>query len=77
MGADIISFDAERASRWIQQAFNGYLGDPADSEYQQGYLAALIDLYGEGLGKGAGDDRIALLKAQVGYPERPSPPVEG
>lgn len=65
MSAEIISFDAEQASRYIERALSGYLGDPADSQYQQGFLAALLVIYREGLGKGMGDDRLSLLDAQV------------
>jgi len=63
--SEIISFEAEKASRYIEQVFAGYLGDPADSDYQRAYLAAVLDVYREGLGKGVGDDRLALLDAQV------------
>lgn len=28
----------------------GFIGDPPDSDYQQGYLAALVNVAGEGLG---------------------------
>jgi hypothetical protein len=65
MSAALISFDAEKATRYIEAAFAGYLGDPADSDFQRGYLAALLDLYREGLGKGATDDRLTLLDAQM------------
>jgi len=65
MSAEIISFDAVRASRYIEQAFAGFLNDPVETEYQRGYLAALLTLYQEGLGKGQHDDRMALLTAQV------------
>ena len=65
MSADLISFDAERASRYIEQAFVGYLNDPADSDHQRGYLSALLTIYREGLGKGVGDDRLTLLDEQV------------
>lgn len=65
MSAEIISFDAVRASRYIEQAFAGFLNDPAETEYQRGYLAALLTLYQEGLGKGQHDDRMSLLTAQV------------
>lgn len=61
----VVSFDAEKASRYLQRAFALYLSDPADSEFQRGYLAGLLDLYREGLGKGADDARLALLDAQV------------
>lgn len=65
MGGQIISFDAEKASRYIEAGLVGFIGDPADSEYQRGYLAALLTIYTEGLGKGALDDRISLLERQV------------
>lgn len=65
--AGLVSFDAERASRYIEQAFAGYLRDPADSDFQRGYLAALLTLYREGLGKGGGDGRLQLLDRQA-YP---------
>lgn len=61
MSADLVSFDAERASRYLERAFSGFLIDPPDSDYQRGYLAALLTLYGEGLGKGDEDARISLL----------------
>jgi hypothetical protein len=65
VSANLVSFDAERASRYIERAFAGYLADPADSDYQRGYLAALLQLYREGLGKGADDSRLTLLDEQV------------
>lgn len=65
MTAKLISFDAERASRYIESALSGFLNDPADSDFQRGYLAALLTLYTEGLGKGLDDGRIALLERQV------------
>lgn len=63
--SEVVSFDAEKASRYIERAFGGYLIDPADSDFQRGYLCALLDLYTEGLGKGQFDDRLSLLQAQV------------
>ena len=65
MSAELVSFDAERASRYIERAFAGFLNDPPDSDYQRGFLAALLVLYREGLGKGEGDARLALLDAMV------------
>ena len=66
MAGDPISFDAEKASRYIERAFDGFFADPPDSNFQRGFLAALIVLYREGLGKGEGDDRIALLDRMAG-----------
>jgi hypothetical protein len=67
--SQLLSFEAEKTSRLIEDAFNGYLRDPADSDFQRGYLAALIVLYTEGLGKGMGDSRIPLLKLMAGMLE--------
>ena len=64
----VVDFETERVSRIIEDAFRGYLSDPADSDFQRGHLAALITLYTEGMGKGAGDDRITLLREQVAQP---------
>lgn len=63
--SQVISFDAERASRYLERVFAGFLGDPADSDYQRGFLAASLLLYRECLGKGADDDRLTVLDAQV------------
>jgi hypothetical protein len=59
---EIVSFDAEKATRYVANALLSYLGDPPDSDYQRGFLGALLVLYTEGLGKGVGDDRIKLLQ---------------
>jgi len=67
--ADLISFDTERAAKYLEGVFAGYLNDPADSDHQRGFLAGCLAVYHEGLGRGAGDDRLALLDAQM----RPSP----
>jgi hypothetical protein len=61
----LISFDSERAAKYLEGVFAGYLSDPADSDYQRGFLAACLTLYREALGRGAGDDRLSLLDAQV------------
>lgn len=59
---NVISFDDEKASHYIEQALAGFINDPADSDFQRGYLAALLTMYEEGLGKGAGDDRLTILR---------------
>lgn len=66
MSGEIISFDEAKASRYIHQALMGFLSDPADNNYQRGFLSALLVVYQEGLGKGMDDDRIALLRAMAG-----------
>lgn len=65
MMANIIEFQTERASNYIDRAFRSYERDPADSDYQRGFLAAMLVLYREGLGKGVGDDRLELLDRQT------------
>jgi hypothetical protein len=63
--ADIISFDAERVSQYLESLFAGYLNDPADSDYQRGFLAAALVIYREALGRGVDDARLMPLDAQV------------
>lgn len=65
MTAQLISFDAERASNYIANALAMFIVDPADSEHQRGYLSALLTIYEEGLGRGKDDSRLAILRAQV------------
>lgn len=66
MSGEVISFDEAKASRYIHQALMGFLGDPPDSNFQIGFLNALLVVYQEGLGKGVDDDRIALLRGMAG-----------
>lgn len=61
----VVSFEGEKASRYIERALVAFLNDPADSDHQRGYLSALLTVYREGLGKGVGDDRLALLDQQT------------
>lgn len=61
----VVSFDAEKASRYLKDAMMGFLNDPPDSDYQRGFLGALLVVYQEGLGKGEGDDRLKLLDAML------------
>lgn len=65
ISAEIISFDANRVEKYLRGVFDGYHNDPADSDYQRGFLACALVIYREGLGKGAGDSRLELLDAQV------------
>jgi hypothetical protein len=65
MGECVVNFEGERVSRYLHEVFDGYLNDPADTDWQRAYLAAHLDLYREFLGKGLDDDRLKLLDAQV------------
>lgn len=64
----IVRFESEKVSRWLDVAFRGFEGDPPDSDYQRGFLAAQIRLYEDCLGKGVDDDRMAILKRYSGEP---------
>lgn len=58
---NIVSFDAEKTSKYIEQALAGFINDPPDSDFQRGYLAALLNMYEEGLGKEFGYSRVTIL----------------
>jgi hypothetical protein len=62
---NVIEFDGERTRRYLNGVFSGFLEDPADTDYQRGFLAAALVIYREALGAGAEDDRLKLLDAQV------------
>lgn len=66
--SNVISFDAEKASRYIEEALTGFINDPADSDFQRGYLAALLTMYDEGLGKGLGDNHMPLIRQMINPP---------
>jgi hypothetical protein len=65
MSAQLISFDSERAAHYMEDVFAGFLKDPADSDYQRGFLAAALAIYRDALGRGVNDDRLTLLDKQV------------
>lgn len=53
---DVVSFDAHKVRRYLDQAINAFFRDPPDSPSQRGYLSALVCVYREALGKS--DDRL-------------------
>ncbi|PZQ55765.1 MAG: hypothetical protein DI555_06990 [Novosphingobium pentaromativorans] len=55
------------ASRYIRNSILGYLGDHPDTDFQKGYLAAMVDLYTEVLNRDP-DDRIKAA-AKLVYPD--------
>lgn len=54
----VIDFDSARVAPFIVRAIEGFLADPPDSDYQRGYLAALVNIYREGMGRGETDARV-------------------
>lgn len=67
MGESVISFDDAKAGRYLQAALFSFLNDPPDSLFQCGYLAALLAVYQEGLGKGQTDDRVKTLDSLLSH----------
>lgn len=47
---------------FIAKAFDGFLSDPPDTEFQRGYLAALINVASEGLGWDDTDHRLVVAR---------------
>lgn len=52
-----------RAARWAECVLIGYISEPATNEYQRGFLAAVLELYREGLGRN--DPILNVLERQV------------
>ena len=60
--ADIVDFDGHRVAPYVIDAIAGFISDPPDSDYQEGYLAACLAIYREGIGRGQNDARV--IKAE-------------
>lgn len=56
--ADVVDFEARRAAPTLMEQIEGFLRDPPDTDFQCGFLAALLAVYKETMGKGGGDARI-------------------
>lgn len=65
MQTEITSFEGEKVARYLREAFGGFLRDNPDSDYQRGYLAALLAVYREGAGKTDMPDLIKLLERML------------
>lgn len=61
----VIDFDAHRVAPYIVAAIEGFLGDPPDSDFQRGYLAALLTVYREGIGRGDADARVIAAEGLI------------
>lgn len=49
--SNVVDFEAYRIAPFLMSAIEAFLRDPPDSEFQKGYLAALLIVYREGLGR--------------------------
>lgn len=56
---------------YVARSLAGFRADPPDSDYQKGFLAALLVVWREGLGKGAKDKSLNDLAAMVAAPAVP------
>ena len=63
MSAVVIDIDARRIAPYIVDAVAGFLNDPPDSEYQYGYLGALLNVWREGVGRNCDDGRLIAAEA--------------
>jgi hypothetical protein len=50
MSADIITFDAGKVRRYIEESLRGFVNDPPDNDFQRGFLEALIVIMQEAVG---------------------------
>jgi hypothetical protein len=75
--ADIIDFDGARVTPYLKNAIALFLLDPPDTEFQCGFLAALLIVDREGLGHGEKDDLLQnaerLLRDQLAAIRSSSP----
>lgn len=62
MAAEVVDFDERRITPYLVEAIGGFLTDPPDTDYQRGYLAALVSVYREGLGREANDARLVAAE---------------
>lgn len=58
MTDNIVDFDGRRIRPYLDKCIEGFIADPPDSEYQCGFLAALLALYREGLNFWSDDARL-------------------
>lgn len=59
---NVIDLDARRITPYIIQAVELFLLDPPDCEFQRGYLAAILNVWIEGVGRNVHDARIVAAQ---------------
>lgn len=65
MNERVINFNDSRAERYLTDTLRGFLSDPADNEFQRGYLACALAVYREGINGQALGDWLAKLEGQM------------
>lgn len=65
--AEVISFEAHKAQRFIEKGLLLSYGDPPDTEYQRGFEAGLASIYAECLNGPTDDARITHVLQRAGF----------
>ena len=65
--ADVGSFEAHKAQKFIERGLLLSYGDPPDSEFQRGFEAGLASVYAECLNGSLDDHRIRLVMDRAGF----------
>ena len=61
--SNVIDFDAAKCLPYLRKALLSFLSDPPDSDYQRGFLAGILAVYQEALGKE--DDLVKLCQKML------------
>lgn len=69
MMAEVVSFEAHKAQRFIEKGLLLFYADPPDSDHQRGFEAGLASIYVECLNGPVHDSRIAAVLERAGYPQ--------
>jgi hypothetical protein len=62
---DVIGFDAFKVRKYLTEATDGFFNDPPGDRYQQGFLAALVVVMREAIGRD--DDRLKAADAMTSW----------
>jgi len=63
---NIVDFDARKVTPYLWGSITSFMVDPPDSDYQRGYLAAIINVLREGIGRDANDARLVAAEKLLG-----------
>lgn len=58
---NIEEFDAHKVRNYLDKTINGFMKDPPDTNFQKGFLAAVLVVWEEALGK-TEDGRVKKLE---------------
>jgi|GEM_PF-5575471 len=61
----VLDLDARRVEPYLISTIDGFLGDPPDSDFQRGYLSAMLAVYREAVGRGQSDARVIAAERML------------